>query len=86
MMRRVVAAALLTLSLLACSMATNNPTPSPTTARCTAGYSPCLPPASDYDCFGGDGNGPQYVYGPVRVTGSDPYGLDHDGDGKGCEE
>jgi hypothetical protein len=53
--------------------------------NCTPGYSPCLPPASDYDCAGGSGNGPEYVYGVVQVTGSDPYGLDSDGDGLGCE-
>jgi hypothetical protein len=52
--------------------------------NCTLGYSPCLPPASDYDCRGSSGNGPKYT-GPVRVTGSDPYRLDRDGDGKGCE-
>jgi hypothetical protein len=53
--------------------------------NCTPGYSPCLPPASDYDCAGGSGNGPEYVDGPVRVTGSDPYDLDRDGDGIGCD-
>ncbi len=52
--------------------------------NCTPGYDPCLPPASDYDCAGGSGNGPKYT-GPVRVTGSDPYDLDSDGDGYGCE-
>lgn len=52
---------------------------------CTAGYDPCLPPASDYDCGGGSGNGPEYAYETVRVTGSDPYDLDSDGDGFGCE-
>jgi hypothetical protein len=52
--------------------------------NCTPGYSPCLPPASDYDCRGGSGDGPEYS-GPVRVTGSDPYDLDRDGDGVGCE-
>ena len=52
---------------------------------CTPGYSPCLPPTSDYDCAGGSGNGPKYVAGPVRVTGSDPYHLDGDGDGIGCD-
>jgi hypothetical protein len=34
---------------------------------------------------GGSGNGPKYVEGPVRVTGSDPYRLDADHDGIGCE-
>jgi endonuclease YncB( thermonuclease family) len=53
--------------------------------RCTAGYSPCIPPGPDVDCRGGSGNGPRYVDGPVRVTGSDPYDLDSDGDGVGCE-
>jgi hypothetical protein len=58
-------------------------TPPPT--NCTKGYSPCLPPASDYDCAGGSGEGPEYLYGTVQVTGSDPYGLDSDNDGLGCE-
>ena len=53
-------------------------------AGCTPGYDPCLPPASDYDCSGGSGDGPEYT-GYVRVTGSDPYGLDADNDGVGCE-
>jgi hypothetical protein len=53
-------------------------------SNCTPGYSPCLPPAYDYDCRGGSGDGPKYA-GPVRVTGSDPYDLDRDGDGKACE-
>ena len=53
--------------------------------NCTPGYSPCLPPASDYDCAGNSGNGPKYVDGPIRVTGSDPYDLDRNDDGVGCE-
>ncbi|HKH52937.1 MAG TPA: peptidoglycan-binding domain-containing protein, partial [Mycobacterium sp.] len=53
-------------------------------STCTPGYDPCLPPASDYDCAGGSGNGPAYT-GRVRVTGSDPYDLDRDGDGVGCD-
>jgi hypothetical protein len=45
----------------------------------------CLDPnASDYDCAGGSGNGPEYT-GTVRVVGYDEYGLDADGDGYGCE-
>jgi PASTA domain-containing protein len=39
----------------------------------------------DYDCAGGSGNGPNYVSGPIRVVGSDPFGLDADNDGWGCE-
>jgi hypothetical protein len=54
-------------------------------SNCTPGYSPCLPPADDYDCAGGSGNGPEYADGPIAVTGSDPYGLDADGDGVACE-
>jgi hypothetical protein len=54
--------------------------------NCTPGYSPCLAPAEDYDCAGGGGNGPEYVYGTVYVTGSDPYDLDSDGDGVACGE
>ncbi|GAA3650938.1 hypothetical protein GCM10022237_08360 [Nocardioides ginsengisoli] len=53
--------------------------------NCTSGYSPCLAPASDYDCAGGSGDGPKYVHGTVKVTGSDPYDLDRDGDGIGCD-
>jgi len=52
---------------------------------CTPGYRPCIPPGPDVDCAGGSGNGPRYVEGPVYVTGSDPYGLDADHDGVGCE-
>ena len=45
-----------------------------------------MPIASDVDCAGGRGNGPAYVNGPVRVIGSDIYGLDgNDNDGIGCE-
>ena len=39
----------------------------------------------DYDCAGGSGNGPNYVEGPIRVLAPDPFGLDADGDGVGCE-
>ena len=56
----------------------------PTPSNCTSGYSPCLAPAPDYDCAGGSGDGPRYT-GLVYVTGSDPYGLDADGDGVACE-
>ena len=45
----------------------------------------CVPIASDVDCAGGDGNGPAYVAGPVRVTGQDIYDLDRDGDGIACD-
>jgi hypothetical protein len=55
---------------------------------CTPGYSPCLPDhgGADYDCYGGGGNGPYYTKPGVTytVTGSDPYGLDGNGDGIAC--
>jgi hypothetical protein len=58
---------------------------SPRGERCDPNYAPCVPIDSDVDCAGGRGNGPSYVAGPVRVIGSDPYGLDRNGDGVGCE-
>jgi hypothetical protein len=39
----------------------------------------------DYDCAGGSGNGPNYVAGPLTVRSPDPFGLDSDHDGVGCE-
>ncbi len=74
---------------------TTKPAPPPVTAdpvepvapagKCNPNYTPCVPIASDVDCAGGSGNGPAYVVGPVRVIGSDPYDLDRDNDGLGCE-
>jgi hypothetical protein len=58
---------------------------------CTPGYSPCIPLGPDVDCAGGSGNGPRYEgqggvpNGPFKVTGSDPYGLDGNNNGVGCE-
>lgn len=58
----------------------------PAAGGCDANYSgACVPIASDVDCEGGSGNGPAYVRGPVTIVGGDPYGLDSDGDGVGCE-
>jgi len=45
----------------------------------------CVPIASDVDCASGNGNGPEYVQGPVKVVGRDIYDLDRDGDGVACE-
>jgi hypothetical protein len=55
-------------------------------SECDPNYSgACLDPyASDYDCEGGSGNGPEYT-GTVTVVGEDHYGLDSDSDGVGCE-
>lgn len=61
------------------------PAPAPEPA-CDPNYADaCVPIADDVDCEGGSGNGPAYVAGPVRVVGSDIYGLDRDGNGIGCE-
>jgi hypothetical protein len=56
-----------------------------TTSSCHPSYSGCLKQnAGDYDCAGGSGNGPNYT-GAVEVYGSDPFDLDRDNDGMGCE-
>jgi hypothetical protein len=56
---------------------------------CTPGYSPCLVyhGGADYDCYGGGGNGPYFTKPGVTysVTGSDPYRLDGNNNGLGCE-
>ncbi len=52
---------------------------------CHPSYGGCVPIASDVDCAGGGGNGPEYVRGPIQVLGSDDYDLDRDGDGIACE-
>ena len=50
----------------------------PPTSGCAPGYQPCIPPyPPDLDCADVDG--------PIRVSGSDPHGLDADGDGVACE-
>ena len=57
-----------------------------TSSQCDPNYTgACVPIASDVDCAGGSGDGPAYVQGPVRVVGTDIYGLDRDGDGTGCD-
>ena len=58
-------------------------------SNCTPGYAPCLVDhgGADYDCAGGSGNGPYFTAPGITytVSGSDPYDLDADGDGQGCE-
>ncbi len=39
----------------------------------------------DYDCAPPNGDGPNYVRGPVRVVGPDVFRLDGDGNGVGCQ-
>jgi endonuclease YncB( thermonuclease family) len=58
------------------------PTPQPPTGGgCHPNYTPCLPQVGDLDCGEIAGH-----LKPVRVIGgSDPYRLDADGDGRGCD-
>lgn len=45
----------------------------------------CLDPnASDYDCEGGSGDGPEYT-GTVTLVGPDEYDLERDDDGIACD-
>jgi hypothetical protein len=49
-----------------------------TESNCEPGYDPCVPTyPPDLDCAD--------LNGPYSVSGSDPHGLDADGDGVGCE-
>ncbi|MBU8812547.1 hypothetical protein KL953_27050 [Mycolicibacterium goodii] len=62
------------------------PIPGQTGTECDSNYEgACVPIASDVDCAGGSGNGPEYVSGPVYVVGTDVYDLDRDGNGVACE-
>ena len=53
----------------------------PAASNCHPSYSPCLPVVGDLDCADIRALG----VAPVRVLGSDPYRLDGDNDGWGCE-
>lgn len=61
--------------------------PPPTQNNCHPSYQGAclLMGIGDYDCGGGRGNGPNYVWVTVRVVGPDDFRLDGDGDGWGCE-
>lgn len=63
------------------------PPPPPPPPPCDPGYEgACLDPeAYDYDCAGGEGDGPEYVEGPVTIVGEDRFDLDRNGDGIACE-
>ncbi len=64
------------------------PTAAPAPSTCDPSYrGQCLKDGiGDYDCSSGRGDGPNYVYGTVQVVGSDPFDLDRDNDGIGCEK
>ena len=63
-----------------------SPSITPPGTGCDENYDPCVPIASDVDCAGGPGNGPEYVQGPVKIVGKDIYELDRDKNGLGCEK
>jgi len=67
--------------------ATKPPATKPPAGNCDPAYpDACLHDGiGDYDCAGGSGNGPNYVQGPIQVRPPDPFGLDSDHDGIGCE-
>jgi hypothetical protein len=69
----------------ACGAAATPPPPPPpppaSGGACHPSYSPCLPIVGDLDCADIRALG----VAPVRVLGSDPYRLDGDNDGFGCE-
>jgi endonuclease YncB( thermonuclease family) len=68
------------------TMPPESPPPPEAASTCHPSYEgACLDPGvSDYDCAGGEGNGPGYT-GPVTVVGPDEYDLDSNQDGAGCE-
>lgn len=66
-------------------IARSEPRPPITNGGCDPNYSGCVPIASHVDCAGQGGKGPLFVRGPLRVTGTDVYELDRDGDGLACE-
>jgi hypothetical protein len=90
-MRRVALVLALTFAIPAvggCEYSTESGSrPNGASASCEPSYpDDCLDPdALDYDCEGGEGDGPEYVAGPVTVRGDDPFDLDRDGDGIGCD-
>jgi len=62
------------------------PEAEPAASSCDDNYAgACVPIASDVDCAGGSGDGPEYVEGPVRVVGSDVYDLNRDSDDIACD-
>ena len=63
------------------------PKPKPKPAsNCDSNYAgACVPVASDVDCAGGSGDGPEYVQGPVQVVGDDVYDLNRDDDNIACD-
>jgi hypothetical protein len=65
-----------------------SPPPTAPPKNCDPAYpDQCLQDGiGDWDCAGGSGNGPNYVEGSLTVRPPDPFDLDRDHDGVGCEE
>jgi Lamin Tail Domain/Glucodextranase, domain B len=61
--------------------------PPPPPPPCDPNYEgACLDPnATDYDCAGGEGDGPEYVEGPITIVGEDRFDLGANEDGVACE-
>jgi hypothetical protein len=55
-------------------------------SNCDPNYKECVPIAKDVDCANGNGDGPEYIKGPVHIIGTDKYKLDRDGDGIACDK
>ena len=79
LMGRLLVAAVVAGLTLAASAGLASAGPDSTSA-CAPGYAPCLPKTGDLNC-----DEIPDSKKPVRVTGTDPYALDRDRDGLGCE-
>lgn len=80
-----VAGLLIVASLAFAGCDESPPPPPPPPLECHPEYGGCLDPnAEDYDCIGGTGDGPEFT-GRVESLGDDPFGLDRDGNGIGCD-
>ena len=65
----------------ACGAAAGGGSAGTPSGSCHPSYTPCLPIVGDLDCA----DVRRLGKAPVRVSGSDPYRLDGDGDGWGCD-
>jgi hypothetical protein len=79
-MRKAIAFAAAVVVALAATAAVVLPAEAQENGQCDPNYDPCVPIASDVDCLGGSGDGPEFVEGPVTVIGEDIYGLDDGGE------
>lgn len=75
--RKALTAAALGLVLASAGLGAWSVTTGSATAECAPDYAPCLPISDDLNC--------SEIGTQVRVVGADPYSLDADGNGIGCE-